>query len=206
MRFFIILHSKFIFLSIFTVVCSNFVCLHAIVCPDQFLMDSIMKKLFIAIFALTFILAGCASVDLENKEQSEAAKIFKQPDPDKAGIYVYRPSTIAGDGMRLDVYLDGDCLGATGPNVFLYKEVPANIYHTVASESVVSPNELKVYISGGKNYFFRQTPTVEGLIYGIYTAKLAEVTESVGKKAISKMDQGKTGKCYSDFHLSTLFD
>lgn len=77
-----------------------------------------MKKLFIAIFALTFILAGCASVDLENKEQSEAAKIFKQPDPDKAGIYVYRPSTIAGDGMRLDVYLDGDCLGATGPNVF----------------------------------------------------------------------------------------
>ena len=102
-----------------------------------------MKKLFIAIFALTFILAGCASVDLENKEQSEAAKIFKQPDPDKAGIYVYRPSTIAGDGMRLDVYLDGDCLGATGPNVFLYKFlyilVRKNIFLIKSFIFIISP-------------------------------------------------------------------
>ena len=90
--------------------------------------------------------------------------------------------------------------GVTALAVYTNRQLNAENTLTVGKEVDT------VVISGGKNYFFRQTPTVEGLISGIYTAKLAEVTESVGKKAISKMDQGKTGKCYSDFHLSTLFD
>ena len=161
--------------------------------------------MLIPVITMCFLLIGCASVDLEPQEKSNASKEFKTPDQDKAGIYVYRPSTLAGDGLMLAAYIDGVCLGTTAPNTFLYKEVTANRSHIIASESVVSPNELKIYISGGKNYFFRQTPTVEGIIAGIYTAKLTEVSENVGKKAIIDMKQSKTGKCEYDYHLSSLF-
>ena len=165
-----------------------------------------MKSLFITVISLCCFLLGCASVALEPQAISNASKEFKQPNPNTAGIYVYRPSTIAGDGLMLAAYIDGECLGTTAPNTFLYKEVPGNRNYSIASESVVSPNELKIYISGGKNYFFRQTLTIEGLIAGIYTAKLTEVSENTGKEAIEDMKQSKTGKCEYDYHLNSLFD
>ena len=165
-----------------------------------------MKKILFTALVLSFFSVGCASVDLAPKEQSISAKDFNNRSSDTAGIYVYRPSTVVGDGMRLDVYLDGTCFGATAPGVFLYKEVPAGRYYDVASESVVSPNEHKFYVSGGKNYFFRQTLTVEGVISGVYTAKLTEVPEDAGKEAVKKMDLGQIGKCYYDMHLNSLFD
>ena len=165
-----------------------------------------MKKILFVAMAVSFLSVGCVSVHMDTNEQSSVAKEFKHPDLTKAGIYVYRPSTVAGDGLRLDVFIDGECFGATGPNVFLYKEVHAGRYYTLASESVVSPNELKVYVSGGKNYFFRQNLTVEGLISGIYTAKLTEVSEDVGKKAVIKMDRDLNGKFNYDMHLESVFD
>ena len=60
------------------------------------------KSIFFILIAI--FLSGCASVPMAPLEQSNYAKEFKKPSKGKAGLYIYRDSTL-GAALKKN-YLD----------------------------------------------------------------------------------------------------
>ena len=69
-----------------------------------------------------------------------------------AGVYVYRDSFV-GKALKKDVWIDGRCIGESGPDVFFYTEATPG-RHTLSTESEFSPNDLAIMLDAGKNYFY----------------------------------------------------
>lgn len=150
-----------------------------------------MKKALLTAALAILFLSGCASVPMESLEQSDAAKEFSAPASDRAGLYVYRSGSFGG-ALKKDIWIDGECIGESAPNVFFYKEVQGDKEHTISTESEFSPNDLPVATVGGKNYFIQQYMKMGVFVGG---AGLKLVDEEVGKKAIKKLKMAKTGSC-----------
>src|SRR5690625_3935394 len=104
---------------------------------------------------ITMLFAGCASVPMESQEASDYAKRFEAPDEGNAAVYVYRDSAV-GTALKKDLWIDGECIGESAPDVFFYKQVPGDREYTIATESEFSPNLLRLMMEKGKNYFVRQ--------------------------------------------------
>lgn len=149
-----------------------------------------MKIFSVVIFASTLIVSGCASVKMAPKQESLEAKDFNKPSQGKAGLYVYRNSSV-GKSLRKDVWVDGKCLGETANKVFFYTEVDGGKRHKIETESESSPNTLELMMDTGKNYFIRQVIKVGG-------ADLEQVTDEQGKKYISRLKMAKSGHCSKD--------
>ncbi|WP_295006656.1 DUF2846 domain-containing protein [uncultured Dechloromonas sp.] len=149
-----------------------------------------LKKMALAC-AVTALITGCASVPMESKEASNKAKLFEVPSQGKAGVYVYRGSGV-GAALKKDILIDGKCLGETAPNVFFYDEVAGNQEHTIATESEFSPNEIKLAMQSGLNYFIRQYIKMGAFVGG---ADLEVVSETDGKNAIRDLEMAKKGTC-----------
>lgn len=148
------------------------------------------KNLTIA--ALTAMLfTGCASVKMESKEASQKAKQFAQPSAGQAGLYIYRDSFV-GKALKKDVWVDGKCIGETGPDVFFHTEVAGNKNHTVSTESEFSPNTLSLFTEAGRNYFIRQYIKMGVFVGG---AGVEPTTEEDGKAAVSKLELASPGTC-----------
>jgi Protein of unknown function (DUF2846) len=128
---------------------------------------------------------------MESKEASEAAKRFGPPSPGNAGVYVFRSGSFGG-ALKKDVWINGECVGETAPNVFFFKEVRGGEEHKVSTESEFSPNDLLVKVTAGVNYFVRQFIKM-GLFVG--GAGLELVSEEEGKKEIAKLELAKGGVC-----------
>ena len=141
----------------------------------------------IAIAALT----GCASVPMESKDRSDAAKHFSQPSAENAGIYVFR-SGGPGGALKRDLWIDGKCLGQSAPNVFFYEEVKGGPDYTISTESEFSPNDLVLKTVAGNNYFVRQYMKMGVFVGG---ANLELVSEEEGKKAIASLEMATKGSC-----------
>ncbi|MAX53234.1 MAG: hypothetical protein CMH22_14755 [Methylophaga sp.] len=151
-----------------------------------------MKKiLFAAVLVAVTFLSGCASVPMESKENSELAKQFKSPSEGNSGLYVYRSGSFGG-ALKKDVWVDGDCLGETAPDMFFYKEVKGDEQHKIATESEFSPNDLLLNTETGKNYFIRQYMKIGVFVGG---AGVELVDEEKGKKDVSSLNMAKTGTC-----------
>ncbi|GLP98359.1 hypothetical protein GCM10007891_02130 [Methylophaga thalassica] len=151
-----------------------------------------MKKvLFAAVLVAVTFLSGCASVPMESKENTELAKQFNTPSEGNSGLYVYRSGSFGG-ALKKDVWVDGDCLGETAPDMFFYKEVKGNEQHKIATESEFSPNDLLLDTETGKNYFIRQYMKIGVFVGG---AGVELVDEEKGKKDISSLNMAKTGTC-----------
>ncbi len=137
------------------------------------------------------LIAGCASVSMENKEASEAAKKFGQPGNGNAGVYIYRSGSFGG-ALKKDLWIDGKCIGESAPNVFFYEEVKGDVEHKISTESEFSPNDLIVKTMAGVNYFVRQF-----IKFGVFVggAGLELVQEDEGKKEVSKLELAKKGTC-----------
>jgi hypothetical protein len=90
-----------------------------------------MKSL-IAVAALTLSLVGCASVNMGDVKQDAALKTFSIAS-DKAGVYIYRNETI-GAAIKMTVELNGQAIGQTAANTYLYKEVTPG-KHTFTSKA-----------------------------------------------------------------------
>lgn len=148
-----------------------------------------MKKVVLGVFVLA-ILTGCASVKMEPKEASDKAKQFAAPTTNMAGLYIYRDSFV-GKALKKDLWIDGKCIGESGPDVFFYTEVTPGT-HTLSTESEFSPNDLVVMLDAGKNYFYRQFIKM-GLIKG--GANLEAVPEADGKSAVLKLELASGGAC-----------
>ncbi len=136
-------------------------------------------------------LTGCASIPMERKELSDAAKLFPHPPEGNSGIYIYR-SSIAGSALKKDIWIDGKCIGESAPNTFFYENVAGDKEHTITTESEFSPNELKITTERNKNYFIEQY-----IKFGVFVggADLKLVDEAQGKEEVLKSNMATKGTC-----------
>lgn len=136
-------------------------------------------------------MTGCASVSMESKEASDAAKRFGPPSDGNSKIYVYRSGSFGG-ALKKDIWIDGECIGESAPNVFFVKEVKGDAEHKISTESEFSPNDLLVKAKAGMNYFVRQFIKM-GLFVGGAGVEL--VSDDEGKKEVSALELAKSGTC-----------
>ncbi len=128
---------------------------------------------------------------MEPKEVSDAAKRFGPPSEGTAKIYVYRSGSFGG-ALKKDIWINGECVGESAPNVFFVKEVKGETEQKVSTESEFSPNDLIVKVKAGMNYFVRQFIKM-GLFVGGAGVEL--VSEEEGKKEVSALELAKSGTC-----------
>lgn len=150
-----------------------------------------MKSILIIALSTTLTLTGCASVELASSAESQKAKAFKAPQNGNAGLYIYRNSFV-GKALKKDVWVDGKCVGESGPDVFFYTEVSGNQKHKIETESEFSPNTLELSFEAGQNYFVRQFIKMGAFVGG---ADLEQVSEEQGKKDIASLSLAKGGNC-----------
>lgn len=142
------------------------------------------KHIMMSAAALGFaVLTGCASVPMESPEKNQAYKAFPAPPKDQAGLYVFRDSML-GAALKKTVKIDGEVIGETAANTYFYRLVTPGS-HTLATESEFSDNLLELNAQAGKNHYVRQSIKM-GLFVG--GAKLTEVSESEGQKAVSETE------------------
>lgn len=150
-----------------------------------------MKLLSLIVVTSAAFLTGCASVNMAPKQDSAKAKIFAPPSPQNAGLYVYRNSFV-GKALKKDIWVDGKCLGESGPDVFFFTELEGGKNHTVSTESEFSPNALTINLDTGKNYFVRQYIKMGVLVGG---AGVEQVSEEQGKTDIAALEMALPGHC-----------
>lgn len=150
-----------------------------------------MKIKSILLVAMSYLVYGCASVPLESAEVQEEAKSFGAPSEGKSGLYVYRHGSFGG-ALKKDVWVDGECIGETAPNIFFYHEVEGDAEHKVSTESEFSPNDLVINTVAGVNYFIQQYIKMGAFVGG---AGLKEVDEAKGKEVVAKLKMAKKGTC-----------
>ncbi|WP_338844883.1 DUF2846 domain-containing protein [Massilia sp. W12] len=150
-----------------------------------------MKIIPVLMLSATLALSGCASVDMASKAESAKAKEFNAPSQGNAGVYIYRDSFV-GKALKKDVWVDGKCIGESAPDVFFYTEVAGGKTHKIDTESEFSPNTLELMFESGKNYFIRQFIKMGVFVGG---AGLEQIPEEEGKKAVTKLEMAKPGKC-----------
>ncbi len=121
---------------------------------------------------------GCASVDMADATQDAARKEFVAP-TGKAGIYVYRNETM-GAAIRMPVTMNGQMVGQTAANTYLYKEVePGKV--KIESLTEGKENKLEVDAKPGTLVYIWQEVKM-----GMWTAasKLHLVSPEVGQKGV----------------------
>lgn len=128
---------------------------------------------------------------MESKEASDQAKRFEMPAENNAAIYVYRDSFV-GKALKKDIWINGECLGESAPDVFFYKQLPGDQEYTIATESEFSPNTLQLLMEKGKSYFVRQYIKLGVFVGG---ADLEEVDAEKAKSSISKLALAQNGNC-----------
>ena len=137
-----------------------------------------MKKL-ISIAVISLAISGCASVPMGDPKQDAALKTFKVA-PDKAGIYIYRNESM-GAAVKMDVAVDGQPIGQTAANTYLFKEVTPG-KHTVSS-SAENTDTLEVDVKQGTlAYLWHEVK--RGVLYA--RTKLHLVSEVEGKKGVQE--------------------
>lgn len=137
------------------------------------------------------LLTGCASVSMEGKDKSDAAKKFAQPTAGAAGVYIYRSGNF-GAALKKDLWINGKCVGESAPNVFFYQEVKGDAEHTLSTASEFSPNDLVLKVVSGALYFVRQYIKLGVFVGG---ANLEVVSAEDGKREVSKLELATPGKC-----------
>lgn len=150
-----------------------------------------MVKIIALITLVSSLFAGCASVPMESVERTAETKKFNAPSEGKSGLYIYRSGSFGG-ALKKDVWVDGECIGETAPNVFFYEEVEGDKEHKISTESEFSPNDLLVQAKSGMLYFIRQYIKMGVFVGG---AGLELVNEEEGKKAVSDLNMAKKGTC-----------
>ncbi|MFG3695725.1 DUF2846 domain-containing protein [Stutzerimonas stutzeri] len=142
------------------------------------------KHIMMSAAALGFaVLTGCASVPMESPEKDQAYKAFPAPPENQAGLYVFRDSML-GAALKKTVKIDGQVIGETAANTYFYRLVTPGT-HTLATESEFSDNLLELNAQAGKNHYVRQSIKMGVFVGG---AKLTEVSESEGQKAVSETE------------------
>ena len=156
------------------------------------------KTLTSALVLISFLfVSGCASVNMAPSEESVKAKEFNAPSEGSAGVYIYRNSLL-GRALKKDIWIDGECIGESAPDVFFYTEVEGDKTHKVETESEFSPNALEMLFAAGQNYFIRQYLKLGVFVGG---ADLELIPEEQGKIDVAKLEMASLGNCSSTRRL-----
>lgn len=131
----------------------------------------------LALAALITLSFGCASVPMATPQKDSAAKAFAT-NPDLASVYIYRNESI-GAGVTMDVAIDGQPLGQTAAETFLYTELTPGKY-TLTSEAE-NTDELILNLKAGQLYFIWQEVTW-GWLYA--QNELQTVDAPTGKRGV----------------------
>ncbi|OYU11242.1 MAG: hypothetical protein CFE38_13460 [Comamonadaceae bacterium PBBC1] len=150
-----------------------------------------MKFFSSLVLAASLVLTGCASVDMASQADNAKSKEFNAPSQGMAGVYIYRDS-VMGKALKRDIWLNGQCVGASAPDVFFYTEAAGGQTHKIETESEFSPNTLELVVEAGKNYFIRQFIKMGVLSGG---SDLEKMPEDQGQKAVAKLNMAKPGQC-----------
>jgi len=151
-----------------------------------------MKITTLTLLLLLSLLSGCASVDMVSSKDSNLAKQFNPPSPNKAGVYVYRKDLHFGAALKKDVWIDKKCLGETAKGVFFYQEVEGNKEHTISTESEFPPNLLTINMKSGMLYFIEQFIQFGALVGG---TGIELKDENTAKSDIATLHMAKKGNC-----------
>ena len=143
-----------------------------------------MKKIILATFIVAS-LVGCASVPMGDAKQNAALKTFAIA-ADKSAVYIYRNETM-GAAVKMDVELDGQPIGQTVANTYLYKEVTPG-KHTITSKAENTDSvEIDTKL-GTLNYVWQEVKM--GILYA--RTKLHVVEEAEGKKGVLETNLAET--------------
>lgn len=152
-----------------------------------------MKKFSALALVAMLALSGCASVDMAPKAESAKAKEFNAPKAGNAGVYIYRDSFV-GKALKKDIWVNGECIGQSAPDVFFYTEVAGGKTHKIETESEFSPNAMDLMTEADKLYFVRQYIKMGAFVGG---ADLEVIPAEQGKAAVAKLEMAKPGTCSS---------
>lgn len=152
-----------------------------------------MKKFSALVLVAMLALSGCASVDMAPKAESAKAKEFNAPKAGNAGLYIYRDSFV-GKALKKDIWVNGECIGQSAPDVFFYTEVAGGKTHKIETESEFSPNAMDLMTEADKLYFVRQYIKMGAFVGG---ADLEVIPAEQGKAAVAKLEMAKPGTCSS---------
>ncbi len=154
-----------------------------------------MKKSLFVIIVFMSLLSGCASVEMVPKKDSDLAKQFNPPSPNKAGVYVYRKDSNFGAALKKDVWIDKKCIGETAKGVFFYHEVEGDKEHSISTESEFSPNALMIKMKSGMLYFIEQY-----IKFGVFVggAGVEQKDGDTGKTDLAELSMAKKGNCSSE--------
>lgn len=94
-----------------------------------------------------------------SQDEDQAAKALK-PSPDKALVYVLRPSS-AGFAIRMEVTCNGKSLGSTKGNRYVYALLDPGTYTIKSKAENTATLELRA--EGGKTYYILQKVKVGAL-------------------------------------------
>jgi len=144
-----------------------------------------MSKNLLVVAALSFVLAGCASVQLGDPAKNAELKNFA-PKADVASIYIYRNENMGG-AVPMDVAVDGKPLGTTGAKTYLYTEVTPGT-HVITSKAE-NTSELSIDTSAGKVYYVWEEVKM-GLMYA--RNKLSLVDETTGQNGVKESNLAAT--------------
>lgn len=143
-----------------------------------------MKKLLLgAIVAVNLV--GCASVNMGTSKQDAEAKKFSVSE-DKSAIYIYRNESF-GSAVKMDIEVNGQNIGHTAANTFLYKELPPG-RHIVASKAE-NADYVEVNAKPGSLHYIWQEVKM-GILYA--RTKLHLVDEAQGKKGVLETQLAET--------------
>ena len=148
------------------------------------------KRVAISMLVIS-LFSGCATVPMESKQHSSAAKEFNPPQEGYSGLYIYRLGG-PGTALKKDVWIDGECVGETAPNMFFYLEVEGDKEYVISTESEFSPNDLVVMAKSGEIYFVKQYIRLGVFVGG---ANLKLVDRSQGEKDVAKLELALQGNC-----------
>ena len=99
-------------------------------------------------------LFGCANVSTAPVELDAAAKDF-EPADGKGVVYLYRPGRAVGAAMQMQVTVNGDSAGGTGPGTYFRFDLLPGSY-TLMSSSPESSATVQVQVEAGRMYFVEQ--------------------------------------------------
>ncbi len=150
-------------------------------------MDIYKRPLLGSTLVLAAVLAGCATVPMQDSSADAARKQFSPPPPDRAGLYIYRDSNFGG-ALKKTLYIDGQVLGESGPMTYFYLQVPEG-ERRLSTESEFSNNDLLLAVEPGQNYFVRQSIKM-GLFVG--GAALIQVSEATGRQGVAQCRLART--------------
>lgn len=139
-----------------------------------------IAKLSAAALAVA-LLAGCASVPMATEAEDTEAKTFAPPPADKAGVYIYRDSSL-GSALKKTIYIDGEPIGESAAKTYFYEIVEPG-EHRIATESEFGENDLVLQAEAGQNHYVRQYIKIGVFVGG---ANLKVVSEEEGQAGVQK--------------------